>query len=74
LDETLFNALKAGDTVITANKRLSLYLTTQYAEMQLTEDCEIWDSVDILPWSSWTERAFFQLDEVSELALLDSNQ
>ena len=74
MDETLFNALKAGDTVITANKRLSLYLTTQYAEMQLTEDCEIWDSVDILPWSSWTERAFFQLDEVSELALLDSNQ
>jgi probable DNA repair protein len=74
LDETLFNALKAGDTVITANKRLSLYLATQYAEKQLSEGYEVWNSVDILPWSSWTERAFFQLDEASELALLDSQQ
>ncbi len=74
MEENLFNALKLGDTVITANKRLSLYLSAQYAEKQLAEGCEVWEAVDVLPWSSWIERQFFRSYKSSELTLLDANQ
>jgi len=74
LDKLVFESLRSGGTVITANKRLSLYLATQYVDRQLAAGHEVWEAVDILPWTSWIERQFFALDSASKLTLLDSNQ
>jgi probable DNA repair protein len=74
LNKAVFESLRAGGTVVTANKRLSLYLAAQYVEKQLAAGHEVWEAVDILPWTSWVERQFFSLDSASRLTLLNSNQ
>lgn len=59
------DALTAGVTIITANKRLSRRLQQLWGELALADGETVWESPDILPWSAWLQRCW-------ESALLQS--
>src|SRR5690349_1521631 len=50
----LFDALRRGATLVTANSRLARRLRQEYNALQASER-SVWPSPAILPWSAWLE-------------------
>lgn len=70
----LFNTLTTNDLVLTANRRLSAYLRERYTQHQ--QQKAIWDSLQILPFTSWLEHCWEEslLQQAAPLQLLTSVQ
>ncbi len=54
--ESLFDRLKAGQTLVTGNSRLSRVLAGQYSQWRIKQGDRQWLSPDILSWNFWLER------------------
>ncbi|MDQ3185311.1 MAG: hypothetical protein M3Q16_02385, partial [Pseudomonadota bacterium] len=50
--------LKAGVTVLTPNRRLSIALKREFDEAQAARGIATWGSADILPFSAFAERLY----------------
>lgn len=68
MDPTLFAALTAGATVVTANQRLARQWQADFSRRMRQEGRTAWASPDILPWQAWIERTW---NESFGLALAD---
>ncbi len=62
--ETLFERLESGNTLITANSRLSRILSDQYSQWRIKQGEQQWSSPNITSWNLW-------LDQLWELATLE---
>ncbi len=54
--ESLFERLRAGNTVITGNSRLSRGLTDQYNQWRIDRGDSQWQSPEILSWNLWLDK------------------
>ena len=54
----LATGLQAGATVVTPNRRLALALKQQFDAMQAAQGLAAWDAADILPLTTFVERAY----------------
>ena len=54
--ESLFERLRAGNTVITGNSRLSRVLTGQYNQWRINRGDSQWQSPEILSWNLWLDK------------------
>jgi probable DNA repair protein len=54
--ESLFERLRAGNTVITGNSRLSRVLTDQYNQWRIDRGDSQWQSPEILSWNLWLDK------------------
>lgn len=52
----LFNLITPGTTLLTPNQRLSAALLSRYNQLQVQQKKSSWESLDILPLSSWLKR------------------
>lgn len=55
-DKTLWAALEAGATVITANKRLARDIAMRWGQTQQERGHAVWESPDIIPWGAYVLR------------------
>ena len=69
MTSTLRDTLDADTTLITVNRRLSRVLRAEYDRAQLAAGKTVWESPDILPYSSWLQRSWNDCLPVSEAAL-----
>ena len=53
-----FAAAATGATLVTANAHLARELRRQYDDCRRRSGDRVWESPDILPWSSWLERGW----------------
>ncbi|HEX3436784.1 MAG TPA: hypothetical protein VHT24_08440, partial [Pseudacidobacterium sp.] len=67
LVERVYDALRYGATVITANARAARSLRFLYAGQQRTNGLEMWATPQILDWDAWLANLW------RELALADPN-
>jgi probable DNA repair protein len=58
--ESLFERLRAGHTLVTANSRLSRVLTGQYNQWRIGQGDVQWQSPDILSWNLWLDSLWDQ--------------
>lgn len=70
----LVQALSAGATVITPNRRLSLYLKREYDTAQARSGKSVWCSAGALPYSAFLERTWQELALAEIGAMLLSPQ
>jgi probable DNA repair protein len=70
----LAQALAAGATVITPNRRLALFIKHQYDTAQTTSGKSVWPSADALPYGAFLERTWQELSVAENGALLLSVQ
>ncbi|KPJ67082.1 MAG: hypothetical protein AMJ43_05945 [Coxiella sp. DG_40] len=52
----LFKELTVQSTIVTPNRRLANYLTTEYDNFQKNSGKKAWPSIDFLPLGSWIEK------------------
>lgn len=52
----LFNLVTSNTTLLTPNRRLATTILNQYNELQFTQQKTCWQSLDIIPLSSWLQR------------------
>ncbi len=55
MDQQNFQAIRAGTTVITANRRLFRALNDQFDQICLAAGARAWEPPAILPWNGWME-------------------
>src|SRR3990167_9916482 len=58
-----FHKINSGTTVLTPNRRLSATLNKLYQQYQIKRQQTYWQTPDILPLFSWTERLFCTLTQ-----------
>lgn len=61
MDNRLYDLLGEGITLITPTQRLSRYLHFQYAQHQLKNGNNAWQTPDCLPWTAWCKRTYEML-------------
>ncbi len=66
----LVQALAAGATVITPNRRLALYLKSEYDASQARSGKSVWPSADALPYGAFLERTWQELALAENGAML----
>lgn len=54
----LLNAIGAGATVLTPNRRLARALKVAFDRSQREAGAQVWPAADVLPWSAWLDRIF----------------
>ncbi len=54
--EPLFARLKSGNTLITANSRLSRILSDQYSQWRIKQGDLQWPSANIISWNLWLDQ------------------
>jgi probable DNA repair protein len=54
--ESLFERLRAGNTLITGNSRLSRVLTGQYNQWRINRGDSQWQSPEIMSWNLWLDK------------------
>ena len=59
-DAQAFNMLENKAVLVTANQRLSRYLTRRYHRQQKDAGSMVWETPDILPYSAWLGRVYDQ--------------
>ena len=67
-------ALSAGATVITPNRRLALYLKSEYDAAQARRGKSVWPSADALPYGAFLERTWQEMVLAESGAMLLSPQ
>lgn len=73
----LFKLLKPNTTILTPNSRLSVAVQKQFQTAQLEQQKTWWQSLDVLPITSWIERTWKEIsakDIATTPLLLKSNQ
>ncbi len=70
----LVRALSSGATIITPNRRLALYLKSEYDTAQLRSGKSVWPSADALPYGAFVERTWQELALAENGAMLLSVQ
>jgi len=55
-DDSLFNRLQAGHTLITGNSRLTRVLTIQYNQWRMRQGDSQWQSPAIVSWNLWFDK------------------
>ena len=70
----LAQALAAGATVITPNRRLALFIKHQYDTAHTASGKSVWPSADALPYGAFLERTWQELSVAENGALLLSVQ
>ena len=60
MNTDLYSALKAGSLIVTGNNRLARHLMLEYGREQQRRGASAWLDPDILPWSVWVKRAWYQ--------------
>ena len=66
----LVQALAAGATVITPNRRLALYLKSEYDAAQARSGKSVWPSADALPYGAFLERTWQEMADIGYLLTL----
>ena len=56
----LFDLMTTDTTLLTANKRLSRFITQAYRDHQLKAEITHWESLTCLPWHTWLQQIFEQ--------------
>jgi len=56
--EDLLDALEPGVPVLTANQRLARHLRLAFDGRCQAQGLAVWESADILPWTSWLQRCW----------------
>jgi len=74
MHDTVFEALHAGATLITAGRRLARDLHRRYGERQLARGAKVWPSPLIIAWSDWIARHWQALSSKDARSLLDDTQ
>ncbi len=78
MNKTLFEALRTGATLVTANQRLARHLAAGYGAAARADGAPVWETPDILPWAQWLERfwqeSFGLLDAGAPQLLLNDYQ
>ncbi len=69
-----FDTLAGGATLITPNRRLALYLKSEYDIAQAQNGKSVWPSADALPYGAFLERTWQELALAENGALLLSVQ
>ncbi len=54
----IFDKLTPNTVLLTPNRRLAVYYQKQYQQHQLKQQINCWQSLDILPYTSWLERVW----------------
>jgi probable DNA repair protein len=62
---SLFDTLRAGGLVVTANNRSAAWIRGEYDRAQQARGLAIWPTAEILPWSAWL-RTLWQQSRVAE--------
>lgn len=57
----LLQALLAGATVVTPNRRLARALKREFDLARVAAGARVWTSADVLPWGAWVDRTFADL-------------
>lgn len=57
----LLQALRAGATVVTPNRRLARAVKREFDLAQVAAGARVWTAVDVLPWGAWLDRTFADL-------------
>lgn len=73
----IFSTLATTSTLLTPNRRLSAYYLKEYEKYQLASGKNHWQTLDILPITSWLERSWkeYSSKEITEtFILLNANQ
>jgi probable DNA repair protein len=73
----LFASLQPDTLLLTANKRLASWITHAYYQLQISKNIQAWESIDTLPYTSWLQRCFQEMQTSgigSALTLLNSQQ
>ena len=68
------DVLATGATVITPNRRLALYLKSEYDTAQARSGKAVWPSADALPYGAFLERTWQELISAGNGAMLLSPQ
>lgn len=58
----VLQALVAGATVVTPNRRLARAVKREFDEARVTGGARVWTSADVLPWRAWLDRTFADLN------------
>jgi len=58
--KTLLETHTANTTIVTATQRLTRYITSEFNQHQQALGLQVWETPDILPWSSWLQRLWHQ--------------
>ena len=74
MQETVFEALHDGATLITAGRRLARDLARRYGERQLARGLGAWPSPLIFAWPDWIARQWQALAASEARSLLDDTQ
>ncbi|KPK70589.1 MAG: hypothetical protein AMJ84_07625 [Acidithiobacillales bacterium SM23_46] len=74
MEETVFEALQAGATLITAGRRLARDLARRYGERMLARGHKAWPSPQVLAWPDWIARHWQALAASEARSLLDDTQ
>ena len=61
MDNNLSELISDGVTFITPTQRLSRHLRYQYANHQISQARQAWQTPDCLPWAAWCKRTYEQL-------------
>ena len=61
VDDSTFDSLRDGATLITATPRLSREIVEAWNRRQLQNGLTVWDTPDVLPYPSWVERTWKRL-------------
>src|SRR5579872_3712524 len=52
----LFQHITSNTTLLTPNRRLSASLLKRYQQFQIAQQKSCWQTLDVLPFSSWLQR------------------
>ncbi len=61
MDKQLSDLMGQGATILTPTQRLSRHLRFQYANQQIKNGKQAWQTPDCLPWTAWCKRSFEQV-------------
>jgi probable DNA repair protein len=66
--EYAFERLLLGGVLVTANRRLSRYLTEQFNQYQLSNGQAVWETPNILPYKAWLKDLYSKIYYLSGAA------
>lgn len=68
----LFNLLTNDTLILTPNRRLAASLLNQFNECQIAQQKTVWQTLDILPLTSWLQRLWYEFSskEITTLPFL----
>jgi len=74
MHDTVFEALDAGATLVTAGRRLARDLNRRYDERMLGQGRQVWPSPQIVAWPDWITRFWQTLAASETRSLIDDTQ